>query len=316
LEGILPTASEGSGESGGGGEVQERVSGYALPLNYSTYVSPGLGLRSWNTGSEEERLAVLDAYTVSQGSLDVVFERVMVSSVLDDEERFRVVIQAAIDAGEVKAYRAFTKETAKSKNERRKKAEGEQKEAEEYAKELGVWDALFGNKKKAQEGEQKVHSGEAEVDGDENEDRGSSTKPKASGRVKGKEKAATKPKEDSKPKSKKAKNEDDTSALEALIKSRQQNREANFLSNLEAKYGAGGSEVTKGKTQKKTQGRGRGKKAVDEKAGEETAEPTEQEFRAAREKIEKNTAKKRGVGKVENTGEARETRRSKRVKTG
>lgn len=268
-------------------------------------------------GSEEERLAVLDAYTSSQGSLDVVFERVMVSSVLDDEERFRTIIQAAIDAGEVEAYKAFTKETKKSKNERRKKAEGEQKEAEEYAKELGVWDVLFGNKKKGTEEVEKVHSGEAEVEGEEDEEDEPSTKPKSKGRARGKERTAPKSKADPKPKAKKAKKEDDTSALEALIKSRQQNRQADFLSNIEAKYGPGGSEVTKEKAQKKAQGRGRGKKVVEEEVvDEEEAEPTEQEFQASRKKIEKSMGKKRGADKAENGGETREIRRSKRAKTG
>lgn len=269
----------------------------------------------WNVGSEEERIAVLEAYTSGQGSLDVVFERVMVSSVLDDEERFRGMIQAAIDAGEVEAYKAFTKETAKSKKERRKKAEGEQKEAEEYAKELGVWDVLFGKKKRdVGEGEKVVPSGEAEVEGEEHEVEEESTEPKATTRKAKKGRAAAKSKADPKPKSKKAKKEDDTSALEALIKSRQQNRQADFLSNLEAKYGAGGSEVIKEKAQKKT--RGRSKKAAKEEIEEEdedTAGPTEEEFQAARAKIEKGMSKKRGAEKVESSGG---TRRSKRSRTG
>lgn len=223
----------------------------------------------------------------------------MVSSVLDDEQRFRTIIQTAIDAGEVEAYKAFTKETAKSKKARRKKAEGEAKEAEEYAKEIGVWDVLFG--KKGMEKEEVVHSGEVEVEGDE-EGVESSTKLKTNGKARGKLAG-----------SKRTKKGDDTSALEALIKSRQQNRQADFLSNLEAKYGAGGSEVNEKENKKRP--RGRGKKLANEEGDEdgEGVEPTEQEFQAARKNVENRLKKKRG-GEKEKMPEG--MRRSKRVKTG
>lgn len=234
--------------------------------------------------------------------MDVIFERVMVSSVLDDEERFRTIIQAAIDIGEVKSYKAFTKETAKSKKERRKKAEGEAKEAEEYAKEIGVWDVLFGKKTDKGEKERMVHSGEAEVEGDEDELE-PLTKSKANGKARGKPTASKG--------GKKAKKVDDTSALEALIKSRHQNRQTNFLSDLEAKYGAGGSEVKEKGSRKRA--RGRGKKSTEEgeeEDGGDVVQPTEQEFQAARKKIEKRGGEKKVL---EGSGG---TRRSKRVKTG
>lgn len=258
------------------------------------------------TGSEEERLAVLEAYTGSQGSMDAIFERVMVSSVLDDEERFCTIIQTAIDANEVKAYKAFTKETAKSKKQRRKKAEGEAKEAEEYAKEIGVWDVLFGKKKDTGKKEGMVHSGEAEVAENEDEDE-SLTKPKTNGKAKGKP-AAYKG-------GKRIKRVDDTSALEALIKSRQQNRQTDFLSNLEAKYGAGGSEVKENGGRKRVRGRGNKPAKEEEKDGEEIVQPTEQEFQAARTKIE-NGIKRRGSEKEKAPESSRGTRSSKRVKTG
>lgn len=225
----------------------------------------------------------------------------MVSSVLDDEERFRTIIQAAINTGEVKAHKAFTKETAKSKKGRRKKAEGEAKEAEEYAKEIGVWDELFGKKKDTAKKERLVYSGEAEVEGDEEE----VTKPKVNSRARGRSKGG-----------KKAKQVDDTSALEALIKSRQQNRQTDFLSNLEAKYGAGGTEAKEKGSKKRA--RGRGKKLAQEEEEdedeEETAQPTEQEFQAARKRVE-HGMEKEGIKKkaAENS---KGTRRSKRVKTG
>lgn len=256
------------------------------------------------TGSEEERLAVLEAYTGSQGSMNAIFERVMVSSVLDDEERFRTIIQIAIDASEVKAYKAFTKETVKSKKERRKKAEGEAKEAEEYAKEIGVWDVLFGKKMGTGKKGGMVHSGEVEdEDRDEEEPL---TKSKSNGKAR-ENPVAYKG-------GKRIKKVDDTSALEALIKSRQQNRQTDFLSNLEAKYGAGGSEFKENGSRKRVRGRGNKPTKEEEKDGEEIVQPTEQEFQAARKKIESGI-KRRG-GEKEKVPESSRGMRSKRVKTG
>ena len=146
---------------------------------------------------------MLDAYTESSGSLDAVFEAVMASSVLDDEERFRGIIDGAIAAGEVEAFKTYTKESAASKKRRRAAARSEAKEAEEYAKKLGIHDKLFGEEKKGKgKGKKKSGGGEGE--------------------------------------------EDDTSALAALIKSRQAGRMDSMIAGLEAKYGGGSSSKKKG----------------------------------------------------------------------
>ena len=126
--------------------------------------------------------------------MDGVFEDVMVSDPLDDEGRFCDIINAAIEAGGVEAYPAYTKETKSSKKRRRAAAQKEAMEAEEYAKELGVHSKLF----------------------DENS--------KLAGR---------------KGKGKKAKEEEDTGGLEALIRSRNKSRMDDLIQNLEAKYGGG-----------------------------------------------------------------------------
>lgn len=81
--------------------------------------------------------------------MDAVYETVMLSNVLEDDERFRRIIDEAIESGDVKAFKAYTKETAKSKQARVKAAQGEAREAEDYAKELGVHEKLFGDKKGA-----------------------------------------------------------------------------------------------------------------------------------------------------------------------
>lgn len=72
----------------------------------------------------------------------------MLSSVLDDEERFRGIIRDAIDKGEVEDYEEFSKESEKKRKRRVKQAKGEEKEAMEMARELGVEEKLFGKGKK------------------------------------------------------------------------------------------------------------------------------------------------------------------------
>ncbi|KAF3359713.1 putative J domain-containing protein like [Verticillium longisporum] len=99
-------------------------------------------------GSDEEKDDVLVAYEEHKGKMDQVYESVMLSDVLEDDERFRSIIDAAIKSGDVPPFTAYTKESAKSKAARVKAAKAEGQEAEEYAKELGVHDKLFGNKKK------------------------------------------------------------------------------------------------------------------------------------------------------------------------
>ncbi|KAK5060212.1 hypothetical protein LTR84_010097 [Exophiala bonariae] len=153
-------------------------------------------------GTEEEKDDVLAAYEDSQGDLDAVFERVMCSEVLVDEERFRKIIDAAIAANEVEAYAKYTKEGKKKREKRRARAKNEEQEAMELAEELGIKDKLFGGGKGSN---------------------GADTKSPGS------------------KKKKPAKDADgDTSGLMALIQQRQKSRAANFFDDLEAKYGGGG----------------------------------------------------------------------------
>lgn len=95
-------------------------------------------------GSDEEKDDVLIAYEKAKGNMDVVYECVMLSNVLEDDERFRGYIDAAIAAGDVKAFKKYTGESAAKRAARVEEARGEAGEAEEYAKELGVHDKLFG----------------------------------------------------------------------------------------------------------------------------------------------------------------------------
>lgn len=82
--------------------------------------------------------------------MDGIYERVILSDVLQDDERFREIIDKAINDDDVWDYPAYTKETKRKREARLRRArtEGqkEEREAEEYAKELGVHDKLFGSK--------------------------------------------------------------------------------------------------------------------------------------------------------------------------
>ncbi|KAI1847588.1 hypothetical protein JX266_006440 [Neoarthrinium moseri] len=98
--------------------------------------------------SDEEKDDLLVAYEKHEGNMDGIYEEVMLSNVLEDDERFRAIIDEAIANKDVEAYKIYTKESKKSKNARIKAAQGEATEAEDYAKELGVHDKLFGNKGK------------------------------------------------------------------------------------------------------------------------------------------------------------------------
>jgi DnaJ homolog subfamily C member 9 len=99
-------------------------------------------------GSDEEKDDILIAYEQSDGRMDAIYESVMLSDVLEDDARFRQIIDAAISAGGVPAFPAYTKESKKVRNARLAAARAEAGEAEEYAKELGVHDKLFGSGKK------------------------------------------------------------------------------------------------------------------------------------------------------------------------
>lgn len=95
-------------------------------------------------GSDEERDALLKAYKKFKGDMNKVYNTVMVSNPADDDERFRDLINAAIEAGEVEPYDKFVGESEKSIQNRIATARAAGKEAEDYAKELGVHDKLFG----------------------------------------------------------------------------------------------------------------------------------------------------------------------------
>ncbi|KAK3316260.1 hypothetical protein B0H66DRAFT_288049 [Apodospora peruviana] len=109
--------------------------------------------------SQEERDDVLAAYEEGEGDMDYVYETVMLSDVLEDDDRFRRIIDGAIAEGEVEGYAKYTKETKRSKQTRVKAARGEAREADELAKELGVYEKLRGGSSSSKGGGGKKKGG-------------------------------------------------------------------------------------------------------------------------------------------------------------
>lgn len=110
------------------------ITGSTLDKFKANYISSG-----------EERRDVLAGYISSKGNMNAVYRSVMLSNPLDDEERYREMIDAAIAEGEVESYKAYTEEKSAKKSRRMEMARREGKDAKEYAKELGVEEKLFGN---------------------------------------------------------------------------------------------------------------------------------------------------------------------------
>ncbi|KAL7951879.1 hypothetical protein V8C42DRAFT_305487 [Trichoderma barbatum] len=102
--------------------------------------------------SDEEKDDLLIAYEECEGDMDQVYERVMLSDVTEDDERFRKIIDEAIETGDVPSFAAYKKENKRKRAARAKAAKAEEAEAEELAKELGVHDKIFGGKTKGKKG--------------------------------------------------------------------------------------------------------------------------------------------------------------------
>ncbi|KAL9103587.1 MAG: hypothetical protein Q9163_001389 [Psora crenata] len=87
-------------------------------------------------GSDEETNDILNAYRKMKGNMNKIFEEVMLSNPVDDEERFRALIDDNIKTGKVDAYDNYQLETQVARKRRRQRAEKEAKEAEEHMRRL------------------------------------------------------------------------------------------------------------------------------------------------------------------------------------
>lgn len=155
-------------------------------------------LKAEYQGGEEERQDILAAYRKSEGNMDVIYETVLLSNPLDDDDRFRKIIQNAIDSQEVDDYPKFSQEPKSKRKARLQKAEREAEEADELAEELGIEEKL-GKQKKGKHDGATANKGAVEA-------------------MSGKSKKTS---------------EDE---LAAIINQRHKSRASTFLSDLETKY--------------------------------------------------------------------------------
>lgn len=93
---------------------------------------------------------MVKAYRRFKGDLNKLFREVMLCNVLDDEDRFRDIIDEEIRTGHVEGYDAYVNEPKQKKQARRKRAEKDAREAEKHAEDLG----LNGHKKVSKKGGQ------------------------------------------------------------------------------------------------------------------------------------------------------------------
>ncbi|KAH0548321.1 hypothetical protein GP486_007989 [Trichoglossum hirsutum] len=183
-------------------------------------------------GSDEEKRDLLESYENHEGDMNHVFETVMLSNPLEDEKRFREIIDAAIASGEVAAHDSYTKETRASRRRRRNEAAKEEQEARQMARDMGLEDKLFGDE---------------DVD----------------------DKADSKSNKKKSKKSNKGKGGGDEASLASLIMARQKDRSTNFLDRLEAKYTAIDNHKKKKRREKE---KGKEKKANKKRAAAAAAE--------------------------------------------
>jgi DnaJ family protein C protein 9 len=76
-------------------------------------------------GSDEEKKDVLEAYTKVKGNMTKLYQVVMLSDMLEDEDRFVGYIDAAIKAREVESYKAYVDESKFDYDKRMRRAETE-----------------------------------------------------------------------------------------------------------------------------------------------------------------------------------------------
>jgi DnaJ family protein C protein 9 len=82
-------------------------------------------------GSEDERRDLRNAYTKAKGNLAKVYELVMLSDVLEDDDRFRGILDEDIANGNIESFPAYERETDAT---RQKVKDGERKRREDYDK--------------------------------------------------------------------------------------------------------------------------------------------------------------------------------------
>ncbi|RXW20902.1 hypothetical protein EST38_g4975 [Candolleomyces aberdarensis] len=120
-------------------------------------------------GSQEEVDDLKKAYLETGGSIGEIMTHIP-HSTNDDEARFVIIISSLISKKELKSTRTWVKSVKdeKAKLARKKEGEKEAQEAEELAKDLGVWDEFYGSGKATErkKGKGKAADNSADAEGD------------------------------------------------------------------------------------------------------------------------------------------------------
>uniref|UniRef100_A0A0B8RRX3 DnaJ homolog subfamily C member 9 n=1 Tax=Philothamnus irregularis TaxID=1899461 RepID=A0A0B8RRX3_9SAUR len=87
--------------------------------------------------STEELEDIKAAYEDFKGDMDKIMESVLCID-YTDEPRIKQIIQCAIDSGELPSYKSFVNESKRKINARKRRAEKEAKEAEEFGEQMGL----------------------------------------------------------------------------------------------------------------------------------------------------------------------------------
>ncbi|KAF9741412.1 hypothetical protein PMIN06_006353 [Paraphaeosphaeria minitans] len=91
--------------------------------------------------SAEERRDLLNVYTKYKGRLDAIYENVLLSDILEDDDRFRRILDEEIAKGTVDSYEAYERENTDAARKKARAAEKkrrddfDKKEAKKQAKE-------------------------------------------------------------------------------------------------------------------------------------------------------------------------------------
>jgi len=88
--------------------------------------------------SDEEKTDLLKFYEKHHGDMDLILQEMFSSDSLEDEPRFKEIINEAIKEGNAAEYEKFTKESQKKASKRKAKFEKEAGEAEKMRKEMGI----------------------------------------------------------------------------------------------------------------------------------------------------------------------------------
>ncbi|KAI0928732.1 hypothetical protein AcW2_004647 [Taiwanofungus camphoratus] len=203
-------------------------------------------------GSLEETEDLKKAYIDTGGSIDEIMMHIP-HSTHEDEARFIVSISDLIRKGNLPSLPAWESgiKDEKAKFVRKKQSQKEAKEAEELAKELGVWDEFYGSGKP------------------------SSRKGRGKGKGKAKEQDG-------------GASEEDHSALQALIQKKKKNMDG-FFDSLAAKYAEPQTKGKKGKKRSKaTEGDDAGEEPPAKKSKKDVLEPPDigdEEFAKLQQKL-------------------------------